>query len=49
MPELFGKKPIKGSWIVFAIEVASVSARELLELIGDILDTARIESGQFRR
>ncbi|WP_438866148.1 transporter substrate-binding domain-containing protein [Pseudomonas abieticivorans] len=31
-----------------AIEVAYASARELLELIGDILDIARIESGRLR-
>lgn len=45
MLELAMKKADQGVMDRFAIEVASVSARELLDLIGDILDIARIESG----
>ena len=41
------KKADQGILDRFAIEVASGSARELLELIGDILDIARIESGHL--
>ena len=41
------KKADQGVMDRFAIEVASVSARELLDLIGDILDIARIESGHL--
>ena len=47
MLELALKKADQGVMDRFAIEVASVSARELLELIGDILDIARIESGHL--
>ena len=45
MLELAMKKADQGVMDRFAIEVASISARELLDLIGDILDIARIESG----
>lgn len=41
------KKADQGIIDRFAIEVASVSAHELLDLIGDILDIARIESGHL--
>ena len=47
MLELAMKKADQGFMDRFAIEVASTSARELLELIGDILDIARIESGHL--
>ena len=47
MLELAMKKADQGIIDRFAIEVASVSARELLDLIGDILDIARIESGHL--
>ena len=47
MLELAMKKAEQGVIDRFAIEVASVSARELLDLIGDILDIARIESGHL--
>ena len=47
MLELAMKKADQGITDRFAIEVASVSARELLGLIGDILDIARIESGHL--
>ncbi|MFJ4088094.1 transporter substrate-binding domain-containing protein [Pseudomonas psychrophila] len=47
MLELAMKKADQGITDRFAIEVASVSARELLDLIGDILDIARIESGHL--
>lgn len=47
MLELAMKKADQGIMDRFAIEVASASAHELLELIGDILDVARIESGHL--
>ena len=47
MLELAMKKAEQGVLDRFAIEVASGSARELLALIGDILDIARIESGHL--
>ena len=47
MLELAMKKAEEGIVDRFAIEVASGSARELLDLIGDILDIARIESGHL--
>lgn len=47
MLELAIKKADQGVLDRFAIEVASQSARELLDLIGDILDIARIESGHL--
>ena len=47
MLELAMKKAEEGVVDRFAIEVASGSARELLDLIGDILDIARIESGHL--
>lgn len=47
MLELAMKKADQGVIDRFAIEVASVSAHELLDLIGDILDIARIESGHL--
>ena len=47
MLELAMKKADQGVIDRFAIEVASVSARELLDLIGDILDIARIECGRL--
>ncbi|MES2871059.1 MAG: transporter substrate-binding domain-containing protein [Pseudomonadota bacterium] len=47
MLELAMKKADQGVMDRFAIEVASGSAHELLELIGDILDVARIESGHL--
>ena len=47
MLELAMKKADQGVMDRFAIEVASGSARELLDLIGDILDIARIESGHL--
>jgi len=47
MLELAIKKADQGILDRFAIEVASQSARELLDLIGDILDIARIESGHL--
>ena len=47
MLELAMKKADTGVMDRFAIEVASGAARELLDLIGDILDIARIESGHL--
>ncbi|MFJ7885457.1 transporter substrate-binding domain-containing protein [Pseudomonas sp. NPDC096917] len=47
MLELAMKKADQGVMDRFAIEVASGAARELLDLIGDILDIARIESGHL--
>ncbi|WP_330211330.1 ATP-binding protein [Pseudomonas sp. AM4(2022)] len=47
MLELAMKKADQGILDRFAIEVASSAARALLELIGDILDVARIESGRL--
>lgn len=47
MLELAMKKAEQGVLDRFAIEVASSSAQELLALIGDILDIARIESGHL--
>ncbi|NCE93596.1 transporter substrate-binding domain-containing protein [Pseudomonas sp. L13] len=47
MLELAMKKADQGVLDRFAIEVASSAARALLELIGDILDVARIESGRL--
>lgn len=47
MLELALKKADQGMTDRFAIEVASGAARGLLELIGDILDIARIESGRL--
>ncbi|KAA6174623.1 transporter substrate-binding domain-containing protein [Pseudomonas marginalis] len=47
MLELAMKKADQGILDRFAIEVASSAARALLELIGDILDVARIESGRM--
>lgn len=47
MLELALKKADQGVMDRFAIEVASGAARGLLELIGDILDIARIESGRL--
>lgn len=47
MLELAMKKADQGVMDRLAIEVASGAARELLELIGDILDIARIESGHL--
>ncbi|MFP3518638.1 transporter substrate-binding domain-containing protein [Pseudomonas sp. SIMBA_077] len=47
MLELAMKKADQGVMDRLAIEVASSAARELLELIGDILDIARIESGHL--
>lgn len=47
MLELAMKKADQGIMDRFAIEVASGAARELLELIGDILDISRIESGHL--
>lgn len=47
MLELALKKANHGIVDRFAIEVASGAARELLGLIGDILDIARIESGRL--
>ena len=47
MLELAMKKADQGVMDRFAIEVASGSAQQLLELIGDILDIARIESGHL--
>ncbi|WP_257605316.1 ATP-binding protein [Pseudomonas sp. UMAB-40] len=47
MLELAMKKADKGIMDRFAIEVASGAARGLLDLIGDILDIARIESGRL--
>ena len=43
MHSLAMKKADQGVMDRLAIEVASGAARELLELIGDILDIARIE------
>ncbi len=47
MLELALKKADQGVMDRFAIEVASGAAHELLDLIGDILDIARIESGHL--
>lgn len=47
MLELALKKADQGELDRFAIEVASGAARGLLDLIGDILDIARIESGRL--
>jgi two-component system sensor histidine kinase EvgS len=47
MLELAMKKADQGVTDRFAIEVASGAARGLLDLIGDILDIARIESGRL--
>ncbi|NMY86535.1 transporter substrate-binding domain-containing protein [Pseudomonas sp. WS 5411] len=47
MLELAIKKVDQGVMDRFAIEVASGAARGLLDLIGDILDIARIESGRL--
>ncbi|SFB39550.1 two-component system, NarL family, sensor histidine kinase EvgS [Pseudomonas simiae] len=47
MLELAMKKADQGILDRFAIKVAASAARGLLELIGDILDVARIESGRF--
>ena len=47
MLELAIKKADTGVMDRFAIEVASGAAHELLDLIGDILDIARIESGHL--
>ncbi|MEB0047325.1 MULTISPECIES: transporter substrate-binding domain-containing protein [unclassified Pseudomonas] len=47
MLELAMKKAAQGVLDRFAIEVASNAARGLLDLIGDILDIARIESGHL--
>lgn len=47
MLELAMKKADKGVLDRSAIEVASGAARGLLDLIGDILDIARIESGRL--
>ncbi|MFS2125133.1 transporter substrate-binding domain-containing protein [Pseudomonas sp. Pseusp97] len=47
MLELAQKKSEQGIIDRFALEVASNSARGLLDLIGDILDIARIESGKL--
>ncbi|WHS63248.1 transporter substrate-binding domain-containing protein [Pseudomonas sp. G2-4] len=47
MLELAMKKADQGVVDRFAIEVASGAAQGMLELIGDILDIARIESGKL--
>ena len=47
MLELAMKKAEQGVTDRFAIEVASGAARGLLDLIGDILDVSRIESGRL--
>lgn len=47
MLELAMRKADQGVLDRFAIEVASGAARGLLELIGDILDVVRIESGRL--
>ncbi len=47
MLELATKKANQGVMDRFAIDVASGAARGLLDLIGDILDIARIESGRL--
>ena len=47
MLELAMKKADQGLTDRFAIEVASGAARSLLDLIGDILDVSRIESGHL--
>ncbi|MGE8101498.1 transporter substrate-binding domain-containing protein [Pseudomonas fluorescens] len=47
MLELAMKRADQGVMDRFAIEVASGAARGLLDLIGDILDIARIESGRL--
>jgi two-component system sensor histidine kinase EvgS len=47
MLELALKKADQGFMDRFSIEIASGAARGLLDLIGDILDIARIESGRL--
>ncbi|VVO19027.1 transporter substrate-binding domain-containing protein [Pseudomonas fluorescens] len=47
MLELATKRAAQGITDRFSIGVASAAARELLDLIGDILDIARIESGHL--
>ncbi|ROM93908.1 hybrid sensor histidine kinase/response regulator [Pseudomonas brassicacearum] len=47
MLELALKKAEQGVLDRFAIEVAAGAAQDLLDLIGDILDIARIESGKL--
>lgn len=47
MLELAMKRAEEGVTDRFAIEVASNAAQQLLELIGDILDISRIESGHL--
>ncbi|WDH50950.1 transporter substrate-binding domain-containing protein [Pseudomonas chlororaphis] len=47
MLELAMKKADQGVLDRFAIEVASGAARGLLEMLGDILDVVRIESGRL--
>ncbi|WP_213878050.1 transporter substrate-binding domain-containing protein [Pseudomonas sp. dw_358] len=47
MLEMASQQAEKGVLDRAAIEVASTSAHSLLELIGDILDVVRIESGQL--
>jgi two-component system sensor histidine kinase EvgS len=47
MLELAMKRADQGVMDRFAIEVASGAAQDLLDLIGDILDIARIESGRL--
>nr|WP_302056060.1 ATP-binding protein [Pseudomonas sp. SBB6] len=47
MLELAQEKAEQGVLDRLAIEVASSSARGLLELLGDVLDVTRIESGQL--
>lgn len=47
MLELASKKADQAVVDRFALEVASVAAQDLLEVIGDILDIARIESGHL--
>ncbi|MBH3429137.1 transporter substrate-binding domain-containing protein [Pseudomonas alkylphenolica] len=47
MLELANKKAEQGVFDRLAIEVASDAAKGLLELIGDILDISRIESGKL--
>lgn len=47
MLEMASKTAEQGVYDQIAIEVASEAAKGLLDLIGDILDIARIESGQL--